>query len=130
MSTDVDLFFKILEIAGIIFGGIAFLSKMQTLIIKRNLKVDERFDVMETKIKQQDEHLEFQDDQREDIKKQLTEIDRKVGQLTVYDLKMQQLERENAERKEENKLIMRKLDSIFGSMSRLEILINNKANRS
>ncbi len=129
MNSDVDLYWKILEIVGLIAGGLIFLFKLNSSMAKREIEVKEKFKQVETKQSEQDKHMEFSDDRYEKISSQLGALSTQIGQFGVFDLRIKQLEKENTERQEENKTIMRKLDGIFNKMNQLELSVNNKANR-
>lgn len=85
---------------------------------------------MEKKNDEQDRHMESQDERAEKVTESISRLSEQINQFGIFDLKLKQLEKENSERKEENKLIMGKLDSIFNKMNQIELSVNNKANRT
>lgn len=129
MNEATDLIWKIIEIIAMVIAAILWGLKMQSIKTRSDDENKAEHKTMNTLINEQEAHIEFQDGKIQDFLVKLDRISQQITQFGVFDLKIKQLENENTERKEENKLIMRKLDGIFNKMNQIELTMSNKANR-
>lgn len=130
VSDPVDFLWKMMGLAGAAAAAILWMLRMQSNKTKSDSENKSRFDSMEKKNDEQDRHMESQDERAEKVTESISRLSEQINQFGIFDLKLKQLEKENSERKEENKLIMGKLDSIFNKMNQIELSVNNKANRT
>jgi hypothetical protein len=130
VADPTDDVYKIVGIIAVLVGGILGALRFQSNKTKSDQINKSEHQAMNKLIAEQEDHIEFQDTKIEGFSDKLDKLSQQITQFGVFDLRLKQLELENVERKEENKLIMRKLDGIFNKMSQLEITISNKQNRA
>jgi|GEM_PF-4227207 hypothetical protein len=129
-TSSIDVFYKMTGVLVAACGGFLWILKRQADKSKSDEQHKSKFEAHDKKLSEVDKHLEFQDENFESVRKSLNEISQQINKFSIFDLRLTQQEKENVERKEEIKLMMRKLDSIWNKMNQLELTINNKANRS
>lgn len=130
MTPLIDSFWKLMALLGMAITAILWGLKQQGNKTKSDSQTEANFKEVNKTIDEQEKHIEFQDTKIESFSDKLDKISQQINQFGVFDLRLKQLEVENNERKEENKIIMRKLDGIFNKMNQLEISMSNKANKA
>lgn len=129
MTDPVDFFWKMAGLLGMVCAAVLWGLKQQGIKTKSDSENKAKFDAMVKKSEEQDKHMEYQDEKSEEISDKLGKISDQISQFGLFDLRLKNLEHENTERKEENRLMMRKLDSIFNKMNQIEVSMSGKANK-
>lgn len=118
----IDFFWKILEIAAIVIGGIVAFVRIMTKVAQIEIQV--KSDIVNMKEKMQ--QYERQD---EKIMGKLDEISDRMNDFQLLEVEVKNSRDKITQLERQHEKIMGKLDEISGQMNTMNINLQNKENR-
>ena len=118
----IDLFWKILEIAAIVIGGIVAFVRIMTKVAQIEIQV--KSDILNMK-----EKMTNYERQDEKIMDKLEEISDRMNDFQLLEMQVKNSQEKITQLERQHDKIMNKLDEISGQMGTMNINLQNKENR-